>query len=81
MATITIDEDLLKRIEEKAAKESRTAEQIANELLRSSLNGQKPYKLELEGWNAQLRPGVDLSDRNQMYELMDGDELAKKYGR
>lgn len=78
-ATIAIDEELLKQIEEKAAKESRTAEEVANELLRQSLA--KPYKLELQGWNAELRPGVDLTDRDKLYELMDGPEYWDKYRR
>ncbi len=80
-ATITIDEDLLKQIEEKAAKESRTAEEVANELLRQSLEAKKPYKLELQGWNAELQPGVDLEDRSKLYDLMDGPEYFEKYRR
>jgi plasmid stability protein len=78
VATITIDDDVMKDLAERAAKESRSADDVANELLRKSV---KPYKLELEGWPAELKPGVDLTDRNKLYELMDGAELVKKYGR
>jgi hypothetical protein len=80
-ATITIDEDLLKQIEEKAAKESRTAEEVANELLREAL--EKPYKLELEGWKwkTELQPDIDLTDRNKLYDILDGPEYWDKYRR
>lgn len=76
--TIKIDKDLLKQIEERAAKENQTTDEVANELLRNSL---RPYKLELEGWPAKLRPGVDLTDREKLYDLMEGTDLAEKYGR
>jgi hypothetical protein len=79
--TIAIDEDLLKQLEEKAAKESRTKDEVANDILRKSFTAAKPYKLELEGWKTELQPGVDLNDRDKLYDLMDGDELLKKYGR
>jgi len=74
--TITIDEDLLKQLQEKAAKESRTAEEVANELLRQSLG--KPYKLELEGWNAEIL--VDVADREKLYDVLDDDEYMKRRG-
>jgi hypothetical protein len=78
---IAIEDDVLKQLEEKAAKESRTTDEVANELLRQSFEAAKPYKLELEGWKTELQPGVDLTDRDKLYDLMDGDELLKKYGR
>jgi predicted transcriptional regulator len=46
MMTITIDEDLAKPIEEKAAKESRTADEVANEMLRQSLGDAAPVRNE-----------------------------------
>jgi hypothetical protein len=45
-ATITVDEDLLKQLEEKAAKESRTADEVANEMLRQSLGDAAPVPNE-----------------------------------
>jgi len=45
-ATITIDGDLLKQLEEKAAKESRTANEVANEMLRQSLEDRTPVPNE-----------------------------------
>ncbi len=73
--TIAIDDDLLKRIKEKAAREGRALQDVANELLRNALTQQKPkrtVKLKLRGWKTSERPGVDLLDRDKLFDLMDG---------
>lgn len=73
--TLAVDDDLLKRIKEKAAREGRSLQQVANELLRQALVQQKPrtrVKLTLRGWTAEVRPGVDLLDRDKLFDLMDG---------
>ena len=73
--TLAIDDDLLKRIKEKAAREGRALQDVANELLRNALVQQKPkrnLKLKLRGWKATQRPGVDLLDRDKLFDLMDG---------
>jgi plasmid stability protein len=73
--TLAIDDDLLKRIKEKAAREGRALQDVANELLRNALVQQKSkpnLKLKLRGWKATTRPGVDLLDRDKLFDLMDG---------
>jgi plasmid stability protein len=73
--TLAIDDDLLKRIKEKAAREGRPLQDVANELLRQALVQQKTrpsLKLKLRGWKAAERPGVDLLDRDKLFDLMDG---------
>ena len=73
--TLAIDDDLMKRIKEKAAREGRTLQDVANELLRNALVQQKPkriLKLKLRGWKATQRPRVDLLDRDKLLDLMDG---------
>lgn len=73
--TLAVDDDLLKRIKERAAREGRTFQDVANELLRQALAQQKPKKsakLVLRGWTAIERPGVDLLDRDKLFDLMDG---------
>lgn len=77
--TITIDADVLAKLEEKAKSESRDVDAVANELLRQALE-EKLYKLELEGWPAKLRPGVDLTDRDKLYEMMDDADEMKRRG-
>lgn len=78
--TITIDADVLAQLEEKAKKESREVDAVVNELLRQALGEKKPYKLELQGWDAELRPGVDLNSRSKLYELMDDADEMKRRG-
>ena len=73
--TIAIDDDLLKRMKEKAAREGRPLQDVANELLRQALVQQAPrrrIKLSLRGWKARQQPGVDLLDRDKLFDLMDG---------
>lgn len=48
---------------------------LANDLLRDGLDRldtPAPYELELEGWDAEIQPGVDLNDRDKLFDLMDG---------
>ena len=73
--TLAIDDDLLRTIKEKAAREGRTFQDVANELLRQATVQPKPkkkFKLTLRGWKAVQQPGVDLLDRDKLFDLMDG---------
>ena len=48
---------------------------LANELLREGLDRLQdpvPITLDLEGWEAATQPGVDLLDRDKLFDLMDG---------
>ncbi len=73
--TLALDDDLLKRLKETAARERRTVGEVVNDLLRQALAPQRKrrgFKLILEGWEAQPRPGVDILDRDKLFDLMDG---------
>lgn len=73
--TIAIDDDLLKRLKEKAAREGRTLQDVMNQLLRQAMappKSRQPVRLELHGWKATLQPGVDLLDRDKLFDVMDG---------
>lgn len=73
--TLAIDDDLLKQLKERAAREGRALQDVANDLLKQALVQQKPkktMKLVLRGWKARERPGVDLLDRDKLFDLMDG---------
>jgi plasmid stability protein len=73
--TLAIDDDVLRQIKERAAREGRTFQDVANELFRQALT-RRPLrprtKLKLQGWQAAERPGVDLLDRDKLFDLMDG---------
>lgn len=73
--TLAIDDDLLRRLKEKSARESRTLQDVANELLRQALakpSSRKRIRIQLRGWSAVQQPGVDLLDRDKLFDLMDG---------
>jgi plasmid stability protein len=71
--TLMIDDGLLRQIKRKAADEGRTFQAVTNELLRQALAkpAAKPYHLTWKGWKAELHPGVDISDRNSLFDFMD----------
>jgi hypothetical protein len=48
---------------------------LANDLLRDGLarlQDPAPYQLRIDGWEATTQPGVDLLDRDKLFDLMDG---------
>ncbi len=73
--TLALDDDLLKELKERAAREGRSLQDVANDLLKQALARRKPkesLKLTLRGWKAKEQPGVDLLDRDKLFDLMDG---------
>jgi plasmid stability protein len=73
--TLTIEEDLLRKLKASAAQKGTTLAALINDLLRQAMATQtrRPgYKLELEGWDAEPQPGVDILDRDKLFDLMSG---------
>jgi len=72
--TLTIDDQLLRALKKKAAEEGRTLQAVTNDLLRRAMasNTRESYELRLQGWKATELPGVDLLDRDTLFDLMDG---------
>ncbi len=71
--TLAIEDRLLRRLKEKAAREGRTLQEVANELLRQGLDMRPQpldYRLELEGWDAEELPGVDVLDRDKLSDIV-----------
>jgi plasmid stability protein len=72
--TLAIDDDLLRRLKQRATAEGTTLQALTNDLLRKALareRGRRDYRLKLSGWRASLQPGVDLLDRDSLWEAMD----------
>ena len=70
-----IEEPLLRLLKKKAADEGRTLQDVANDALRQGLAqrpGQTGYRLRLQGWKAAEQPGVEILDRDKLFDLMDG---------
>jgi len=70
--TLTIDDQLLRELKKKASEEGRTLQAVTNDLLRRSLAPApvKSFRLRLRGWKAAEQPGVDLLDRDTLFNLM-----------
>ena len=68
-----LEDSLLRQIKKKAAAEGRTLQAVTNELLRRALLQTKapPYRLKLQGWRAELQPGIDIADRNTLLDVLD----------
>ena len=72
--TLTLDEQLMRALKKKAAEEGRTLQAVTNDLLRRAMsaNPLESYELRLQGWKAAELPGVDLLDRDKLFDLMEG---------
>lgn len=69
--TIAIDDDLLRRLRRRAAAEDRTLQDVVNDALRDGLARPKrrAFTFKLEGWRGALQPGVDLTDRDKLFDV------------
>ncbi|MFQ5902552.1 MAG: hypothetical protein ACE5JO_02580 [Candidatus Binatia bacterium] len=74
--TLMIEDNLLRALKKKAAEEGRTLQAVANDLLRRALampkRQGKSFKLSFQGWEAKEQPGVDILDRDKLFDLMNG---------
>jgi hypothetical protein len=72
--TLKIEQSVLRQVKRIAAEEGRSLQDIANELLRRALASQDrgEYSLVMNGWDADLQPGVDVLDRDQLFDVMNG---------
>lgn len=72
--TLTLDDQLFRQLKKKSADEGRTLQAVTNDLLRRALAStpSEPYSFHLQGWVATELPGVDLLDRDTLFDLMDG---------
>ena len=72
--TLKIDESVLRRLKQQAAAEGRSLQDLANQVLKRGLAepAVEPYALHLTGWEAEPQRGVDILDRDALFDLMDG---------
>jgi hypothetical protein len=73
--TLTLDDDVLKTARRRAREQDRPLKEIINEALRLGLAmGEVPrteYRFRLKTVEGRVLPGVDLTDRDKLFELMD----------
>ena len=77
--TIALDEPLLRDLKQRAAREGRTLAALVNELLHAAIESRagKTFRFRLAihkgGPSDGPLPGVDLTDRDRLYDLMEGN--------
>lgn len=74
--TIALDDDLFRRLKMEAHKQGETLRSFLNSFLRKALispKKTKPYKLKWKPIKGGLiKPGINIADRDQLYDIMDG---------
>lgn len=74
--TLDIDDDVLRRAKQLAAKEGTTLTRIVEEALRERVTRRRssgqPFRLRLLIKKGRVIPGVTLADRDALYERMEG---------
>ena len=74
--TVEINDELFRSAKAAAAKQNKTLREIVDEALRQYLKGPQKKRFRLN-WKphettGRLMPGVDLTDRDSLYDIMDG---------
>ena len=72
--TLKIDDPVLRELKQRAAAEGVSMQELANRLLRRAMASEerRPFTLKLAGWAADPQPGVDILDRDALFDLMNG---------
>ena len=72
--TLNIDDELMHRVKKLAAESDKTITEIVQDALRKATVGEMPEKSQFTlNWrtvSGRVRPGVDLADRDSLYEVM-----------
>ena len=72
---LSLEDDLFGQLKKRADSQGRSMGSLVNDLLRqdfASHSRRKSFRLELDGWDAELQPGVDILDRDKLFDLMNG---------
>jgi hypothetical protein len=72
--TLDLDDELVRAVKKAAADSGRTMTDVIEDSLRETLlrpSAKTPYRLKLPTFKGRLRPGVDITDRNALYDLME----------
>lgn len=73
--TIEIADELFRQAKRRAADQGVTFREVVETALRGYLSGRREttrYKLAWRTERGRMRPGVDLDDRDALFDLMDG---------
>jgi Arc/MetJ family transcription regulator len=72
--TLALDDDLLATLKRRAAEQRTTLQAVVNDVLRHAVTAKRSgrFVLRLRGWKAAEQPGVDITDRDKLFDLMNG---------
>ena len=73
--TVDLNDELLRRAKRKAADEGITLREVIERALRTQLEARgakKQYALKWRPTKGDLMPGVDLDDRDSLFDRMEG---------
>ena len=73
--TLEISDEIFRRLKRKAADEGTTVRQVVEDALRIYLGKPKGWKNYQPRWRSErgkILPGVQLDDRNSLFDVMDG---------
>jgi hypothetical protein len=76
--TVTIDDNLLEEVKLRAVRQGRTVGSVLEDAVRllierSDVSAERPVNLPVFSGQLGLMPGVDLEDRDALYDLLDED--------
>ena len=70
--TLAIEPSILRELKLRAARQGTSLQQVANDVLRQALAMPAPqFRLQLGSWSGMQHPGVDLFDRNSLFDFME----------
>ena len=73
--TLNIDDGLMRKIKDAAKSSGRTMTDVIEQALRKELAGEAPHPTDFDlQWitvSGRIQPGVDLSDRDALIEVME----------
>jgi predicted transcriptional regulator len=74
--TLNIDDQLMARVKERAAASGRTITDVVEQALRAEVAGSRAqgaaFVLRWKAVSGKVLPGVDLADRDSLYQTMEG---------
>jgi len=74
--TVTFESGLLKKLRQLAVSKSTTISHLVNEIIWSHLFGKskaRNYRLDWHPEKGAIQPGVDVADRDALFEIMEKD--------
>jgi hypothetical protein len=74
--TLNLDDELIREVKQRAARSGQTMTELIETCLRRSLAppppSRRPFKLRWPTVKGRVLPGIDLADRDALYERMEG---------